>query len=223
MQTNIEKTFFTVDYEYNVPKWIEETRFYYADSTPNIGDVIIIGISNTCYQFKNPLYNNHGIFEGSVFEKAEPTKYDVTVNLVYKGSKIKSMQTTNGDFKFIGINKELEYTMEFIDNTNKYNPKMLKDIIPGVDDSQPPEVQLFFKLVTGDKIDYYFGIHYQGVPTVSLIGAPPSFNLMKISDSIYRVVGSVPINTKPSFTIQLDDLRDIGKVTSTKEVKNSNI
>ena len=46
---------------------------------------------------------------------------------------------------------------------------------------------------------------------------------MKISDSIYRVVGSVPTNTKPSFTIQLDDLRDIGKVTSTKEVKNSNI
>lgn len=211
---------YKVDFEYELQTWLKDTKLYYTDSLyQEYGEAFVIGLTNTCYSMnKSNKEYGYGIFKGNVFEKTEETKYNVQVNLNYKGQIVDTLNTVNGSFEFSNLNSELKYDLEFIDTTNKYNPKMLKDITPELDIDQDPKIIIFFQPVVGQTMDYYFGIYAQGEATVNLQNAPTSYILEKVSNEIYRVRGANN-NADINFAIRLDDYRNNGVKTVIQELK----
>lgn len=219
---NNEKYIYNVDFEYELQSWLKDTKFYYTDSLyQEYGEAIIVGLSYTCFSMNNPVSDyDYGIIRGSVFEKTEETKFNVTVNLNYNGRIVRTLETVNGDFLFSNLNKEIQYDIEFIDTSNKYNPKLLKSLTPEFDIEQPAKLIKFYDAVVIDNFEYYFGVYSLGEPQITLQNAPSTFVVEKISDDIYKIKGKNN-NAVINFTIRLDDYREGGKLVSDELIVKS--
>lgn len=220
MITNLEPVLYSVDYNFELKKWLEESYFFSSESLLEYVDAVILGYSFTTHTFiETKTTNKYGNFYGNVFEIEESTKYNVEVNLKYNGAILETINTNDGEFRFNNLNPQIKYDLEFNDLTNKYSSKLLNKIQPDIDINQDPVIYIIDNCrALSEKFYITFGIIVLGEPQVNLARAPANFKIDKINDTTYSVSGP-NINKDFDFDILLDDYRDGGTKSVIKNIK----
>lgn len=175
-------------------------------------------IDSTIYD-QNILPYNYASFAGTCYEKNEEKRYNVDVRVYDKSNNlISTLVTNNGEFKFINLNKDIFYNIEFQDNSNKYLGKKIYSIKPETDIIQPCAIVLMdYKkdITVGSTYKAIFKTYGIGSKGVSSTNKPAWLTIDQINSDFYSIYGTIPSGTtNVNYTIRLSDSRTNGEYTS---------
>ena len=162
-------------------------------------------------------------------EKTIDTTYNANIILsrVDTGDFVAKTVTNNGSFNFKNLNMDLKYKVTAIDETYKYDGKVIDDIQPYLDLTKDSKIYLLLQtpIIT---LEYtaYFKIDVLGEPQISINNKPSWMTLTKINDEIYKVSGIPTTFVDIDYTFVVDDYREDSSVNHVElrvQNKNTNI
>lgn len=162
---------------------------------------------------------NYGSFAGTCFEKSEETRYNVDIRVYDRSDNlVKSSVTSNGEFKFINLNQDVFYNIEFQDNINKYLGKKIFSIKPETDQVQPCAILLMdYKkdIIVGSTYKAIFKTYGLGSKGVTSANKPAWLTIEQLDSEFYTISGTIPAaTTNVVYTITLSDSRTGGTYTN---------
>ena len=183
----VTKMIYDADHEYKFRRWLDLKQYSadYFDITNDAEGELFGEIKfNTIKE-----NSGDGAIDGNVYEKTIDNTYNANIILsrVDTGDFVAKTLTNNGSFNFKNLNINLKYKVTAIDETFKYDGKVIDNIEPYLDLTTDSKIYLLNQtpIIT---LEYtaYFKIKVLGEPQISINNKPSWMTLTKISDDIYN-------------------------------------
>lgn len=220
----VTKMIYDADHEYKFRRWLDLKQYSadYFDITNDAEGELFGEIKfNTIKE-----NSGDGAIDGNVYEKTIDTTYNANIILsrVDTGDFVAKTLTNNGSFNFKNLNVNLKYKVTAIDETFKYDGKVIDNIEPYLDLTTDSKIYLLNQtpIIT---LEYtaYFKIKVLGEPQISINNKPSWMTLTKISDDIYKVSGIPTTYVDIDYTFVVDDYREDSSVNHVElRVQNKN-